>query len=272
MSKNGRRSIGDVVRELKATLRFVLALLSVWLLAWIPIGIWIGDIDYVLTTVSRGSSERQLYQALLYLGLGVVFFLYWRQHKPNRPGWGTAKWFAVYFGQGLLASVVLRLILWKLGFCSWEVTGDSCLFGVQVLLSCLTVALVEEAVFRGFLLGHLVAKFGWSKGASLCSLLFASVHLFRPGSLTFKLMYGIGLFALAYLLSCLAWHHDSIFASAGFHGGVILLNLGLDLEFFQVSVWSGFAREPVSGLLSLVLTLSFVSFWSRWTQFDFLKS
>ena len=233
----------------------------VWLLAWVPIGLWAGDIDYALTTVSRGTVARQIYQILLYSGLLLVFWDSWRKHKPSRPKWGKWSHFAFYFLQGLIASVVLRFLLNSFHGASWVVPELGFLQILGVLVSCLAVALVEEAVFRGFLLGTLVNKFGWMKGSLLTSLIFSSVHLFRPGSPGFKAMYGIGLFLLGYLLARLAYHHNSILASAGFHAGVILLNLGLVLESFQPSLLTGWSREPVSGLLSIGLT---VLFWMGW--------
>lgn len=229
--------------------------------SWLPIGLWVGDFDYVLSRVSRDTFERRLYQWLFYGGMVLVAVDAWSRSRPPRPGWGTAKLFALYFVQGLLASAVLRFLLISLGAASWTLSNASGFFLLQALLSCFVVALVEESLFRGFLLGHLVAKLGWRRGVLLTSLLFAAVHLFRPGGWEFKLSYGLGLFLLAYLLACIAWRHDSILASAGFHGGVILLNLTLTLSKFEPSLLAGSQSEPVSGAVSIGLTAAYLSTW-----------
>lgn len=251
-----------MVRGVNPLSRFLGSAALAWILAWLPVGLWVGDLDFVLTPVSRGTWERQLYQVLLYSGLFFLFVDSWRRFKPKRPRWGSWRLFALFFVQGLLATFVLRGVLYQAGWATWSWVAPSALEMARIGLSCVVVALVEEAVFRGFLLGHLVEKWGWRKGAWTSCALFASVHLFRPGSPSFKLCYGLGLVLLAYLLSCLAWHYESILCSAGFHGGVILLNLATTMESFEPTIWSGWNSEPVSGLVSGLLTLAFLGAWS----------
>ena len=77
--------------------RFLAISAVVWLASWIPIGLWAGDLDYVLTPVSRDTSARQLYQILFYAGLLAVFALCWRRDPPPRPGWGTPRVFFFFF-------------------------------------------------------------------------------------------------------------------------------------------------------------------------------
>lgn len=237
-----------------------------------PIGLWAGDFDYVLTPVSRGTFARQLYQWLFYGGLLAVFVDSWRRHAPQRPSWGRWKQFLVYFAQGVVASVVLRVVLAQLGLAGWSRPEYGLLEILGILVGCVAVAVVEEAVFRGFILGHLVSKFGWNKGAMLTSGLFAVVHLFRPGDARFKLMYFLGLFLLGYLLAAIAWHHNSVLASAGFHGGAILLNLWLRLDAFQSSVLAGWNSEPLSGVVSIALTALFFVGWRVVTRKTHAKS
>lgn len=227
-----------------------------------PVGLWSGDVDYVLTAVSRDTWQRQLYQVLLYSGLLLVFLDSWRRHAPERPRFGRWKEFALTAIVGLVTALVTRLIFWGLGAREMIVSE----FTVQAMLiavvSCLAVAVAEEAVFRGFLLSQLVGKYGWRRGAVLTSVVFASVHLFRPGPWTFRLGYGVGLFILAMLLAHLAWSYNSILASAGFHCGLILLNLVDPWPGLSESWWSGWLQEPLSGVLSWVLTLGLWHSWS----------
>lgn len=241
--------------------RFLTSIAVVWLLSWLPIGLWVGDPDFVLTTVSRGTWERQLYQWLFYGGILLVFIDSWRRHRPRQPGWGQWKHFPLFFAQGLLASIALRAVLAQLEMAHWTSPVWSADVLVTVTVSSLAVALIEESIFRGFLLGHLVSRLGFRNGAAATSLLFAGVHLFRPGDWHFKVCYGIGLFALAQLLANIAWKKKSILASAGFHAGVIFLNLWLSLSVFHPGLWAGWNSEPVSGMVSLILTIGYLGGW-----------
>ena len=235
--------------------RFFLAALLVWLGSWVPLGLYVGDVDYVITRVSRGSIERQIYQGFLYTGLLILFLKFWLSYAPQKPRRGRVPGFLGFFALGLLSTVVLRACLHFGGAHDLSFSGIS---GVQVtvaLVSCLAVALVEEAVFRGFLLGRLVMSVGHRSGLLLTSVLFASVHLFRPGSLEFRLAYGLGLFLLGVLLAQIAWRFDSVLASAGFHAGIIFFNILLPYGDFQPSWWAGWNAEPVAGALSWGLTI-----------------
>lgn len=240
---------------LKPLPRFLGLVALVWVLAWLPLGLYLGDPDFVLTRFSRDTWARQLYQILFYSGLGVVFLETWWRHRPRRPSWGRARWFWVYFAGGLGASFLFRGVLVATGTVEWSWKQGSWWFWTQIAVGCLVVGLVEEAIFRGFLLPHLVERFGWFRGLLICSLVFAAVHLFRPGPLEFRFAYGFGLFLLGCLLAQIAWRQNSLWASAGFHSGLIGLNLCTHLDSFRPSFWSGLEAEPVSGLVSWLLTL-----------------
>ena len=151
-----------------------------------------------------------------------------------------------------------------LGLASWSFTTKPPLQVVKVLGGCLVVALAEEALFRGILLNHLVGVLGKAKGFALCSLVFAAVHLFRPGTWSFKLCYGLGLVLLAYLLAAIFDCHCSILASAGFHAGVILPNFFLQKQSFQESFWAGWNGEVVSGAVCWLALGIWGSLWMVW--------
>lgn len=243
--------------------RFVGLLLLIWLAAWFPIGLVVGDYDYVLTTASRGSLERALYQYFLYAGLVGLFLFSWRKHPPHRPRWGRWSSFFLYLFWGLTATVVLRFFLAQWGYAQWAPRSYDGWSWLGLALGCLIVGVAEEAVFRGFLLGHLVQRLGWLPGAWLASLLFAVVHLFRPGEVMFKTSYGVGLTLLGFLLANIAWQNRSILASAGFHCGLIWFNLSTKTVTYQESLLSGFQQEPVSGLVGWIFILAFFLTWRK---------
>ncbi len=256
----GERSSGSVLG------RFFLYALLVWLLAWLPLGLWKGDPDYVLTVVSRGSVERQIYQGLLYSGLLFLFLHAWWRHAPERPGKGRAVDLVLHAGLGLVGALGLRLAMVLLGGRAWPEPSWTASQLLVALLSGLAVAVIEEALFRGFLMGRLA---GWTTPRNallISSALFALVHLFRPGSLLFRLAYGLGLFLLALLLGRIAWVKCSVAASAGFHAGVIWPNLLDPWPGLWPAWWSGWQGEPVSGALSWLLTLLLWGQWEWWQR------
>jgi membrane protease YdiL (CAAX protease family) len=246
--------------------RFLALTLLVWTLAWLPLGLFKGDPDYVLTAVSRHSLERQVYQALLYCGLLLVFIDSWKRHAPRLPGPGRARDFLRYAGLGLGSALVLRGLMVVLGGRPLpDVAPPFQLADILVaLLSAVAVAAVEEAVFRGFLLGRLAQISTPSRAVVISSALFASVHLFRPGPAGFKAGYALGLFLLAVLLARIAWVRCSVAASAGFHAGVIWPNLVDPWPDLAQTWWSGWQQEPASGALSWLLTLALWGQWEWW--------
>lgn len=246
--------------------RFFLNALLVWLLAWLPLGLWKGDPDFVLTTVSRGSVERQIYQGLLYSGLLFLFLHAWWRHAPSRPGRGSVRDLFSYALLGLGGALGLRLATVLLGARDWPGLAWSPSQLLLAALSALAVGLIEEAVFRGFLMGRLAQLISPTRALLISGGLFALVHLFRPGSLLFKAAYGLGLFLLALLLGRIAWSKSSVAASAGFHAGVIWPNLLDPWSGLQQSWWSGWQGEPVSGALSWLLTGMLWLSWEGWRK------
>ncbi len=244
--------------------RFLLALFIVWLASWLPIGLYLGDFDYVLNPVSRDTWYRQLYQGLLYSGMLVVFVEFWRRHAPAYPKRGRASDLMRYLALGLFGSTVLKLALILLGARAVPALPTSVLPWLVALASALAVAGIEESVFRGFLLGGLTQRAGALKATVITSAVFASVHLFRTGTLEFKLGYGLGLFLLAVFLARIACR-CSLAASAGFHSGVIFGNF-LDQATVESSWWAGWQNEPSSGALAWVFTAVLWAQWEWWQK------
>ena len=244
--------------------RFFFYVLAVWVAAWLPLGLWKGDPDFVLSAVSRQSVERQVYQGLLYGGLLLVFLDSWRRHAPSRPGPGRPIDFVLYAGLGLTSALVLRGVMLAVGARPVPALELSLVALLVAAVSAVTVALVEEAVFRGFLLGQLVQSMKPATAIVLSSVLFATVHLFRPGSPSFKAGYALGLFLLAVLLARIAWVKGSVAASAGLHAGVIFPNLLDPWEGLIPHWWSGWQQEPASGAVGWLLTLGLWAQWEWW--------
>lgn len=236
--------------------RFVFLAAAVWIGAWLPVGLVSGDPLFVLKEVSRETFQRQVYQGLLYGGLFFLLVDSWRRYRPEYPRWGPASRIFPNYLLGLALTSGLLLLYGLLGLN--EVSYEFFLRGpISVwLLSSFTVALVEEALFRGFLLGRLAMVTSVQAAVFWSSLLFALVHLFRPGDFYFKLSYGLGLFLLGVFLARLAWTTGGLWASVGFHAGLILPNMAQPWSQLQESWWTGWNSEPLSGALSWLFLLA----------------
>jgi membrane protease YdiL (CAAX protease family) len=79
-----------------------------------------------------------------------------------------------------------------------------------VLLACVGAPIVEETMFRGALLGHLRARFGWWISAPIVSLIFAAIH--PQGWVAIPTLGGIAL-----VLSALREWRGSLIASMTAH-------------------------------------------------------
>lgn len=227
----------------------------VWVLAWLPLGISQGDPFYVLSVVSRGSRERELYQGFLYVGLLLAFFYAWRTDRPPKPAWGSFRQMALMMFTGLGAALGFRILLVSLGASVFPSVVWEAYPIIVAVGTTLAVALIEEALFRGWLLGQLLRRMDCLRAMTVSSALFALVHVFRPGGWGFKLGLGLGLFLLGMLLAWVAEKKDAILASSGLHAGIIFPNLLAPPPHLQQSWWAGWQQEPVSGALSWVMIL-----------------
>lgn len=246
----------DKLKKTSGLSRFLLTLLAVWVLAWLPLGILKGHLTYVLSAASRNSLEREIYQGLLYTGLFIAFISAWTRNPPSRPSLGKPlellKWGVPIFFSALLA----RGLLTALGASNWPQFSLEPIRVAQALGLTLVVALIEEAIFRGWLLGQLLERYSEKSAIVASAAAFASVHLFRPGSLLFKLALFIGLFLLGLVLARVALSNNALTASAGVHGGLILPNLWTPPLELANNWWAGWNSEPASGALGWLFLLS----------------
>jgi membrane protease YdiL (CAAX protease family) len=223
-------------------------ILLTWVACWLPLGLWAGDATLLLHPVSAPMGLRQLYLVMLYTGLLGTLGFCWKTFPP--PLRWSSPHLLKLLGVAWLALGLERLLLWPW----WKPAWPSTAAWLSALLVAPLVALIEEAVFRGYLYGHLKARWGLPRAALGLSLFFALVHLFRPGDALFKLFYGLGL-TLAALVLVLARERTGLLGATLLHSSWISAAI-LDPPGQVVpGWWSGLRGEPAAGMCSWLFLL-----------------
>ncbi len=204
---------------------------------------------------------------------------------------------------GLIIAVIPVVILagFYLGFDVYRVKKDLAASGLlRIVLTAGFVAMVEEFLFRGVILGLTVKAIGRTGGLLLVSAVFAGVHFLKsakeplpvvhwysgfqelqavfggfPGLALF--LYGyLSLFVAGLILGSAALRTRSLFLPIGLHAGWILTQQGLQwlakfrgkpveeyLPWVGPNLVSGAVPTGLAPLLALVLTGVAVLFYLR---------
>lgn len=231
---------------MKDAARMLAGVAGVWVLSWLSLGCLVGQPTLLLHPLQAGEGLRVSYLMVLYLGLMAWMGWLWKAHPP-RVAWGWTGchryWVLSLFFFGLH-----RLSLWAW----WSPAPPSRAAWISALLLAPVVAMVEELVFRGYLYGVLRQSLGVHRAALMVSLLFALVHLFRPGDLAFKLALALGL-VVASLVLITALEAHGLAAAAAVHSAWITGNILDPPGHMLAGWWSGLHGEPAAGVSSWLL-------------------
>ncbi|MBT9587892.1 CPBP family intramembrane metalloprotease [bacterium] len=229
----------------------LLGLLLVWVSCWLSLGMLWGQPTLLLHPLQASQGLRVLYLVMLYAGMVGLLWGLWKRNPPathwGRPGPLTVQVWAMGVGGICLQRLCLAGALQ--GLC-WP-TSQAWL---SAILLAPLLALVEEAVFRGYLYGALRSELGGARAAWMVSVFFSLVHLFRPGALPFKLAYGFGLVLTSLVLTVVV-EKAGIWAAAAMHSSWISANILDPPGRVESGWWSGLAGEPSAGLCSWILLL-----------------
>ena len=235
----------------KRALSLVLVLLVGWVLSWLSLGLWQGDPTLLL----RPGCPDWLkipYLVSLYFVLVAGTAFCWRRYRPGWVSWGgPADWLGG-FALGIGFLLIQRGVLATLGCWTPPQPFPWSLLGLALLTSPL-LTWGEEWVFRGYFYGVLREEWGrWPAGVGV-NLLFALVHLFRPGELTFKLALAWGLFLVGGVLTLALERRGRLFLPMGIHTAWVVAII-IDPPAQTVpGPWSGLHGESVTGIVSWLL-------------------
>lgn len=229
----------------------LLGLLLVWVSCWLSLGLLWGQPTLLLHPLQASQDLRVLYLVLLYAGMVGLLVGLWKRTPPGthwgRPGLLTVQVWAMGAG-GICLQRLCLAGAWQGP--SWP-TSQAWL---SALLLAPLLALVEEAVFRGYLYGVLRSELGRVRAAFVVSVFFSLVHLFRPGALLFKLAYGFGLVLTSLVLTVVV-EKAGIWAAAAMHSSWISANVLDPPGRVDSGWWPGLAGEPSAGLCSWILLI-----------------
>jgi membrane protease YdiL (CAAX protease family) len=123
-------------------------------------------------------------------------------------------------------------------------------------------AFVEEIFFRGYIFTRLEAEISSIPSMVIVSILFAGLHLLRPGDLFFKILYFIGLFLVGVVLSAVYIRTRSLWMSISVHMGWIACMYIVASPIFHhyplkldLAVMLGMDSCPVAGISGFVVIL-----------------
>lgn len=133
---------------------------------------------------------------------------------------------------------------------------------LKAVLFGLLFAFVEEIFFRGYVYTRLLDDIPSPLAIIVVNLLFACLHLFRPGNPPFKVMYFIGLFLVGTILSIIYIKTRSLWMPVSVHMGWVACMYLLASPLFDFnrricgySVLFGLENCPVAGIAGYTVVL-----------------
>lgn len=209
-------------------------------------------------------------------GRGALWPAAWQQPATWRL-WAAQA--AVGAGLGLLLVASIFLVAWAAGWVAVVAITPPAAAAAALLSGlgrAVVVAVVEEALFRGLLLGSLRTWIGTTGAVLLSAVAFGAVHAFNANAtpLAIANLVAAGLlFALAFLVgrglalpiglhAAWNWFEGSVF---GFPVSGTLRDRLLVLEDRGPAQWTGGAFGPEGGLLGLaaMALVAAVLWWLR---------
>jgi membrane protease YdiL (CAAX protease family) len=248
---------------------FLLVLLVLWL-PWVGLVYWrVND----LNTISI------LTMSVLFVEFFVLLWVWGRRiYGRSHPIRGYGLWLTRTNGLDLLHGLAQGVgglfslfgIKWALGWTVWQ-AAISPKIAVEGLLVALAFGLMEELIFRGWLLDELERDYAPQRSLWIGAIAFAVLHFIRPLSemvRTFPQFPGLVLLGLA-----LIWgkrgSQGRLGFSIGLHGGLIwgfyMVNVGqMTQTTGQVPTWiTGIDGNPLAGVLGFIC-LSTIAGYCYW--------
>jgi membrane protease YdiL (CAAX protease family) len=246
----------------------VVAFFGIWLGLWLPIA---APLFIMLGWQPAQPIEMRQKLPLLASLYGVAPFVLWGAAWVEGvpfSSYGLTGRIAVLgsLGTGLGLGILGLAVLWGiqlcLGWIRWQPTHQDQFWQVlpPMLGLGVGVSLIEELIFRGFLLNQLLQDYSAWIAAAIASLIFALLHLIWEGRATIPQLPGLWLMGMVLVLARwvdggslgLAWglHAGWVWGMVSLDSAPILVNTG------KGATWiTGLNQKPLAGLLGILLLL-----------------
>lgn len=243
-----------------------------WVITWLPIALPLAKlIDYQIATPLT-VKQKILFLVSLYPLAPLIMWLIIRQEGFSFAQLGVSEEMFISLLRGLVLGLATLIIVFFLesilGLVNWHWENRQKLLAVapSILVLALAIALVEEIVFRGFIVRELSRDYSYWLAAIISSLIFALMHLVWERKTTLPQIPGLWLMGIV-LVTAVLVDNGSLGLAWGLHTGWIW---GLScLDSAQILTYSqpehpwltGINQEPlagVAGILCLFMTLGWL--------------
>ncbi|MCL6434159.1 MAG: CPBP family intramembrane metalloprotease [Leptolyngbyaceae cyanobacterium HOT.MB2.61] len=258
----------ESILEGRSAIALTVVFFLVWIVLWLPIAIPLAIVCQWRPPAPLTVQQKlPLVLSLYALAPPILWSIAWLEKIPFSTyglGWNLSVLQSLAIGLivGILGVVLLFALEGWLGWIVWQSPAWKPLGSVLPLtfLIGLLVSVVEELVFRGFLLNQLQLIFAPWLAAIGSSLIFSLLHLVWEGKETIPQLPGLGL--MGFVLVLARWvDGGSLGLAIGLHAGWIGIMAGLDsarsIHYCEGNPeWiTGLSGKPLAGVMGLLLLL-----------------
>ncbi len=199
-----------------------------------------------------------IYLAALYLG--VTWLTIFHQKLNGLPnGYPLRKTIFLLLGitVGICTLGLHRTLLYYQGY--WNPPSIKPLDLLLASFSALALALAEELLFRGFIFQYLSKMVNKGSAYLLSSSFFALVHIFRPGSINFKIAYFWGLLLMGILMASAVELTGNLWLAAGIHAAWAWWLILEGPHPIKPGLWSGIDGVSTAGAAGWMIMLLLIT-------------
>ncbi|MGQ4648081.1 CPBP family glutamic-type intramembrane protease [Lyngbya aestuarii] len=246
----------------------VAAFFLAWVTLWLPLAVPIAKFLKWRPPQTLTAQQKLPLLAALYLIAPLVLWWACWVDGVSFSSYGLEGKLTVLssLGLGLSLAVISLTIIFTLqstlGWVAWH--AQKCQHLARVLLPILLLSLwigvIEELVFRGFLLNQLEADYSLWVAATISSIIFALLHLLWEQKNTLPQLPGLWLMGMVLVLARLV-NENSLGLAWGLHTGWIWGLTCLDTAEFisytgKVPSWiTGLGENPLAGVAGFLCLL-----------------
>ncbi len=243
-----------------------------WIITWLPIAVPLARlINYQIATPLT-VKQKILFLVSLYPLAPLIIWLIISQQGLSFAELGLTGEIFISLFRGLLLGLTTLIIVFflesVLGLIDWHWENRHKLLTVapSIAILALAIAMVEEIVFRGFILKELTQDYPYWSAAIISSLIFALLHLVWERQTTLPQIPGLWLMGIVLVIAVIV-DHGSLGLAWGLHTGWIWALSSIDsaqiLTYAQPEKpWlTGIHQQPlagIAGLLCLFMTLGWL--------------
>lgn len=238
---------------------------TAWGLAWLPIALPLARLIKYQLTSPLTVKQKIIFLLSLYPLAPLIIWLIIRQQEISFADIGMTREIFISLGWGMILGLITLTIVFLLesilGLVDWHWNNLQKLLAsaTSILVLSLVISLIEEIVFRGFILSELNQDYPYWLGAIVSSLLFALLHLVWEQKNTLPQIPGLWLMGMVLVVARLA-NHGGLGIAWGLHTGWIWGLSCLDsseiLTYRNEKSWiTGINQQPLAGLAGIFCLL-----------------